>query len=78
VQVGERVRGALDEDELDRDHVGALMQHLEVRVLPVGARLAPHHRAAGVRQVDAVEVDTLAVALHLELLQVGRQALRPW
>ena len=39
-------------NELDRDHVGALVQHLEVGVLAVGARLAPHHRA-GARRAAA-------------------------
>ena len=40
-----RASACLHRDELDRDHVGALVQHLEVRVLAVGAGLAPHHRA---------------------------------
>ena len=49
------------------------MQHLEERVLGVGARLAPDHRRG--RKVDALAVERhgLAVALHLELLQIGGQ-----
>ena len=45
-----RSRSPRDQDELDRDHVGALVQHLEVGVLGVGARLAPDDRAGRERQ----------------------------
>ena len=51
--------GCLTSDELDRDHVGALVQHLEVRMLAVGAGLAPDHRAGRERQRVAVDVDRL-------------------
>ena len=45
-----RASACFDQDELDRDRVRALVQHLEVGVLAVGARLAPDHRAGRVRQ----------------------------
>jgi 4-hydroxythreonine-4-phosphate dehydrogenase len=73
VVFGQRVRGLAHGDEFHRHHVGALVQHLEVGVLAVGARLAPDHRRGGEGQHAALPVDALAVALHLELLQVGRQ-----
>ena len=71
------MRRVLDENEFDRNHIAALMQHLKVRVLAVRARLAPDHRAGGVRQCRALQIDVLAVAFHLQLLQVGRQTLEP-
>ena len=67
----------LDADqEIGRHQPRALVQQLEERVLAVGARLAPHDRRG--LQIDdvAVAIDALAVALHLELLQVGRQPLQ--
>ena len=67
---------SLEQDELDRDDVGALVQHLEVGVLAVRARLAPDDRAGRERQRRAAAVDALAVAFHLELLQVGGQPLQ--
>ena len=71
-------RGArpLEEDELDRDDVAALVQHLEVGVLRVRSRLAPDDGAGRERQRRAAPVDALAVAFHLELLQEGGQPLQ--
>ena len=66
------VRRRAHQDEFDRDHVGALVQHLEIGMLAIGAGLAPDHRTGRERQRFASEVDALAVALHLELLQIGR------
>ena len=63
-------------DEIDRNHAGALMQQLEKRVLPIGARFAPNHWATRYRQRIALQIHRLAVALHFELLQVRRQAVQ--
>jgi hypothetical protein len=52
----------------------ALVQHLEVGVLAVGARLAPQHRRSAEGSGLALRIHALAVAFHLQLLQVGRQA----
>jgi hypothetical protein len=52
------------------------VQHLEVGVLRVRPRLAPDDRAGRERQRRAAAVDALAVAFHLELLQVGGQPLQ--
>ena len=63
-----------DGDKFHRHHVGSLVQHLKVSMLAVGAWLAPEHgrRAKGQRLTFAVHA--LAVALHLQLLQVSRPA----
>jgi hypothetical protein len=55
-----------------RDDAAALMEELVERMLAVGAGLAPEHRAGGGADRVAVAVDLLAVALHLQLLQIGR------
>jgi hypothetical protein len=74
---GQRVRRLAHGDEFDRHHVGALVQHLEVGVLAIGAGLAPEHRRGAERSTRlAARIDLLAVAFHLQLLQIGRQALQ--
>ena len=55
----------------------ALVEQLEEGVLGVVARLAPDHRARAPPHRLAVPRDALAVALHLELLQVGGKAMQP-
>ena len=52
---------------------GALVDQLVEGVLAVGARLAPVHRAGAVVDPLAVQGDVLAVGLHGQLLQVGRE-----
>ena len=67
----------LDADEkIGRDQPRALVQQLVEGVLAVGAGLAPHHRRGLRVERRAVAIDALAVALHLELLQVRGQALQ--
>ena len=62
-------------DQVDRDQLRPLVDQLVEAVLAVGARLAPVDRAGLVVDVPTVERDVLAVGLHRELLQVGREAL---
>src|SRR2546421_8342338 len=50
------------------------MQKLEERVLGVVARLAPDHRSRLPLRLLPIKRHGLAVAFHLELLQVGREA----
>ena len=64
-------------DEIGGHHLRALVQHLEERVLPVRAGRAPYDRARRVIDGLAVARHALAVAFHLELLQVIREALEP-
>ena len=53
------------------------MDELEEGVLAVGAGLAPHDRAGRRIGGRAVELDVLAVALHLQLLEIGGKAPEP-
>ena len=50
------------------------MEQLVEGVLPVGARLSPHHEAGVHAERPAFASHSLAVRLHLELLEVGREA----
>ena len=52
---------------------GPLMQQLIERVLAIGAGFAPKNRCGVHVDRFAVEVDAFAVALHVELLQIGRK-----
>ena len=62
-------------DEVGGDQLGALVDELVERVLPVRARLAPVDRAGLVVDLRAAERHVLAVALHRQLLEVGGEAL---
>ena len=62
--------------QVDRDQLGALVDQLVEAVLPVGAGLAPVHRAGVVVDRLPVERDVLAVGLHGQLLQVGGEPLQ--
>src|SRR5690606_32509878 len=71
VMGAEGIEAAYEADEIARDELRSLVQQLEERVLAVGARLAPDHRSRLVRDAASREIDALAVALHVELLEVG-------
>jgi hypothetical protein len=73
----EPVARARNGNELDRVCMGALVQQLEHGVLRIRARAAPADRGRRERQGRAVARDGLSVALHLELLEVGRQQAQP-
>src|ERR1700678_2773203 len=64
-----------ESDQVARNKFRALMNELVKRVLPVGSRLTPDDRPGLVGHGLAVEIYVLAVALHLQLLQVSRKAL---
>ena len=68
--VAELVAAVDEPDEVTRDELRALMDQLVEGVLPVRARLPPHDRPRLHAYRPAVEVDRLAVALHVELLQI--------
>ena len=61
-------------NEFDRYDIAPLVQHLEKSMLPIGAGLAPDHRCSGGGELHSILVDAFAIALHLQLLQIGRQA----
>ncbi len=68
------VGGGVDEADQVRGHdVRALVEELVVGVLAVGARGAPDDRPRLVGHPAAVEPDGLAVRLHVQLLEVGRE-----
>ena len=71
-----RVVAGQRQDEVGRYQACALVDQLEEAVLGVGAGLAPDHRAGIVVDRLAVARDALAIALHIDLLQIGRQVLQ--
>ena len=73
--VAQRVQRLAEADQVDRDQHRALVDELVEAVLAVGARLAPEHRAGVVVHVLPGQRDVLAVGLHGQLLQVGREPL---
>ncbi len=73
--VPERVVAPRRGDEVCRHEAGALVDELIEGVLAVGARLAPDDRPGLPGDRLAVQVDVLAVALHVALLHVGGEAM---
>src|ERR1700684_3915074 len=63
-----------ESDQVARNKLGALMNELVKRVLPVGSGLTPDDRPSLVAHGLAVEIHVLSVALHLQLLQVSWKA----
>ena len=76
IAVLQRVRGVHERDEVGRDQLGALVDQLVEGVLAVGARLAPEDLAGLGGDRGAVPTHGLAVGLHGQLLQVGREAVQ--
>ena len=71
-----RVRGVDERDEVGRDELGALVDQLVEGVLAVGAGLAPEDLAGLGGNGGAIPTHRLAVGLHGQLLQVGREAVQ--
>ena len=65
-----------ERDEVTRDEPRALVNQLVEGVLAVGARFAPVNRTGLVINFLSVERDVFAVALHRQLLQVGRESFQ--
>src|ERR1700720_1137623 len=61
-------------DEIAGNKFGTLMDQLIERMLTIGARLAPDNRAGLIVHRPAFEIHMFAVALHLQLLQIGWKA----
>ena len=70
----ERIERLPESDKVARDQPGALMDQLIERMLAVGPRFAPVDRPCCCGDRLPVEGDVLAVALHRELLEIGREA----
>jgi hypothetical protein len=65
-----------ERDEIARNEPRALMNELVERVLAVGAGFPPKDRAGIIGDPLAFAGDTLAVALHRQLLKVRREPLQ--
>lgn len=63
------------QDEISGNELGALVEELVERVLGVGGWLTKQDGTSGVLDVVAAAGDGLAVGLHGELLEVGREAV---
>ena len=74
--VGCGVGGVSESDKVGRNHHGALVQQLIEGMLTVGAGLAPEDLTGIGGHSAAVPADVLAVRLHGELLQVGRETVQ--
>ena len=66
-------RGRLERHEVNGVNLCSLVEQLEERVLAVCARFSPHHRTCVPRHGLPVSPHEFAIALHVGLLQIGRQ-----
>ena len=73
--LAQRVQRLVEANEVAGNELGALVDELVEGVLAVGAGFAPDDGAGLVVGDVAVEGDVLAVRLHGELLEIGREAL---
>lgn len=69
------VVGLSGEDEVSGDELGALVDELEEGVLGVGSGLAEEDGTGLVVDESAATSDALAVRLHGQLLEIGREAV---
>src|SRR5215467_8751651 len=71
----ERIEGLTEANEITGDELGPLVYQLVEGVLAVRPRLAPEDRSRLIVDGRAIQRHVLAVALHGQLLQIGRKAL---
>ena len=76
VMLSQPVQRLAERDEVARDEPGSLVDQLIKRVLAIGSRFTPIDRTRLVVRLHSVQRDVLAVALHRQLLEVGREALQ--
>src|SRR5437870_3511863 len=76
VVAAELVERSAERDEVTGDEFGPLMDQLVEGVLAVGSRLAPVDGAGLVGDFRPIKGDVFAVALHRQLLQIGRKSLQ--
>ena len=67
------VEGLTETNKVARDQTGTLMDELVIGMLAIGPRLAPNNRPGLISDRLSVEVHTLPIALHIELLTIGAQ-----
>src|SRR5215472_14411293 len=73
MMTAQRIERLPKSDEVARNEARALMDQLIERVLAVGARFTPVDGARIFVDCFAIECDMLPVALHGQLLQIGRK-----
>ena len=76
VVLAEVVARTREPDQVHRDELRALVEQLEVRVLAVRPRRAPHDRAGLHLDGLAAHVHRLAAGLHVELLEVRGEQIQ--
>src|SRR6516162_1819857 len=74
--LAQRVQRLAEGDEVAGNQTGSLVDQLVERVLAVGSGLAPINRAGVARDRVAIERYVLTVALHRQLLEIGREPLQ--
>ena len=72
--IADRIQAACEADEIAWNELRTLVEQLIEGMLAVGARLPPNDRPRLAHHRPALAIDALAVALHVELLQVGAEA----
>src|SRR5271156_2581423 len=72
-----RLRRRRGNEEVEGNDLRSLMDEMKEGVLAIGAWFAPHHRTGLRVGGRSVELDMLAVALHLQLLEIGGKAPKP-
>src|SRR3984957_5112529 len=76
VMPAKRIESLRKRDEVRRDEPSSLMNQLVERVLTVGSRFAPINWTGLMPHCFPVERHMLAIALHRQLLQIGREPLQ--
>src|SRR5262245_48822582 len=74
--VANGVEGLTEPDEIARDQLCPLVNQLIEGMLAVRPGLSPDDRSGFIRDVPALEIGLLAVAFHIELLEVSRKAAK--
>src|SRR5689334_9769569 len=74
MMVAQRIQRSGGGQKVARNEFGPLMDQLVKRMLTVGSRLTPDHRPCAVIDRLAVSGNALAVALHVALLEISREA----
>src|SRR5262249_61127326 len=71
-----RIERLSERDEVARNKTRPLMDQLVERVLTVCSRLSPVNRSGRMNDCRSIYSDMFAVALHRQLLQIGRETLQ--